>query len=33
MLFAIADIRADVREILLVLTGEEEDGEAPQDDA
>jgi hypothetical protein len=32
MLFSIADIRRDVREMLLLLKGEEDDGEAPQDD-
>jgi hypothetical protein len=33
MLFGIADIRRDVREILLLLRGEEENGETQEEDA
>jgi hypothetical protein len=33
MLFSVADIRRDVREILLLLRDEEDDGEAPQESA
>jgi hypothetical protein len=33
MLFAIADVRQDVREILVWLKGVDEDGEGTEDDA